>query len=128
MTVKPLSLGATISLSSLSFLLVAFGQPAWSSWAGLVASCCGFAFFFRTLLDIPKKSRRFWLGTAWFAGVQIVQFSWTFSHPFLYIYAVLLFCASTMGMQFGILAIFVQRKLFYHPVRLLFVAAFWTLM
>jgi apolipoprotein N-acyltransferase len=123
-----LPLSSKLLLGLLSFLLVAFGQPAWAGWVGLIASAIGFALFWRILLDVPQRSNRFFYAVGWYASVQIIQLSWFISHPYLYIYGVLLFCAWLMGTQFGILALFIQRSLFQSISNLVGLAAFWTLM
>ncbi|WP_052354850.1 apolipoprotein N-acyltransferase [Candidatus Protochlamydia sp. R18] len=91
-----------------SFLIVAFGQPAWSISLGLLASIGGFACFWRILLTISSKKERFCLAMGWYAAVQMVQLGWFVSHPYFYIYGVLFFCAWLMGAQFGLLALAIQ--------------------
>ena len=110
-----------------SFLLVAFGQPVWSEWLGILASICGFSLFWRALLDIPNVKERFLLSMGWYSGVQFVQLSWFLSHPFYYIYGVALFCAMLMGAQWGILSIWIKPETFrrYSPIFAL--AGLWTL-
>lgn len=112
----------------LSFLLVAFGQPVWGWWTGLIAAFCGYALLFRVLLSLPQKSDRFWVAAGWFAAVQMVQLSWMISHPFHYIYAALFLFTGLMGVQFGLLALFIQPSLFSRITNLLAVAGFWVVM
>ncbi|WP_068467028.1 apolipoprotein N-acyltransferase [Candidatus Protochlamydia phocaeensis] len=109
-----------------SFFIVAFGQPAWVWWLGLIASVGGFACFWRVLLAIPRKRERFCLAMGWYAAVQMVQLSWFASHPYLYIYAVLFFCAWLMGAQFGLLALFIQPAAIKRLPRLLGIASLWV--
>lgn len=116
-----------VILILISFALVAFGQPAWVWWAGLMASAFGYALFWRVLFEIPQPRRRFYLSMAWYAGVQIVQLSWMVSHPFLYIYGVVLFCAIAIGAQFGIISLFIQPKLLKKSFTILIVASLWTI-
>lgn len=94
-----------ILLLLLSFVIVAFGQPAWFSLLGIIASLGGYALFWTVLIQLPSAKQRFWLATFWFAAVQAVQLSWFLSHPFWYIYGVFLFLIVTIGMQFGILGV-----------------------
>lgn len=68
-----------------SFLIVAFGQPVWSGWIGLLAAVGGFACFWRVLLDISNAKERFCMAMGWYAGVQVVQLSWFLSSFFLYL-------------------------------------------
>ncbi len=112
----------------LSFVIVAFGQPLWSGWLGLVAAIGGFACFWRVLLEIPNAKERFCVAMGWYAGVQVVQLSWFFSHPYLYIYGVTLFCAWLMGAQWGLVAIWIKPQTFRHFPRLLALAGLWTLL
>lgn len=111
-----------------SFFIVAFGQPVWSEWLALASACGGFACFLRVLLSIPSKGTRFWMGLAWFAAVQAVQLSWFLSHPYLYIYGVVVFCMLLMGIQWGILAIFITRDSVKRITSLLALAGLWTLL
>lgn len=98
----------SILLFITSFLIVGFGQPAWSSLCGMIAATVGFALFFKFLLSISSPRHRFWIGTLWFAGIQLIQLSWMISHPFLYIYPLYFFLSLAMGLQFGVLSVFVQ--------------------
>ncbi len=115
-------------LIAISFLLIAFGQPAFVGAFGLVGACCGFALFWHALLDIQSWKRKLTIATLWFAAVQCVQLSWALSHPFYYIYAVLLIYSLLFGLQFGITTLFVSKTnlnyLWFAPV----LAAIWTLM
>lgn len=80
-----------------SWLIVAFGQPAWVPPLSLVAAAVGYALFWHAAMG------RFWLGTFWFAAVQLVQLSWMLSHPFLYIVPVYLLLSFFLGLPFGLL-------------------------
>ena len=112
----------------LSFLVVAFGQPAWSNALGLIAAFGGFACFWRVLLSIPDAKKRFCIAMGWYAAVQVVQLSWFVSHPYLYIYGVLLICAWLAGAQWGLLALWIKPQTFHHLSRLLALAGLWTLL
>ena len=120
-------------LSLLAFFLVAFGQPAWLPWNGLLASALGFALFWRVLLAHPLARQRFYLAGLWFCAVQLVQLSWFVSHPYWYIYTIYFFIASALGVQFGLLGLLIRPEKFKHPhfartlVSLLPIAALWTI-
>jgi apolipoprotein N-acyltransferase len=116
------------ALLVLSFVIVAFGQPVWSGGLGLIAAMGGFACFWRILLEIPDARKRFCMAMGWYAGVQVVQLSWFFSHPYLYIYAVTLFCAWLMGAQWGLIALWIKPQTFRHFPRLLALAGVWTVL
>jgi apolipoprotein N-acyltransferase len=112
----------------LSFLIVAFGQPVHSQWLSLLSACIGFALFFSILLKIAEKKHRFYLALIWYAAVQTVQLSWMASHPYAYIYAVIAFCATMMGVQFGLLALLIRPHLFSRWIYVLAAAGLWTIM
>lgn len=115
-------------LAILAWVLVAFGQPSWHWFMGLVASGIGYAFFFRILLSTPKASQRFWLATAWFTAVQITQLSWMISHPYSYIYGVLLILSFLVGLQFGVLGLLIKPKALERLLVLAAIASLWTIM
>lgn len=118
----------SIFLIVISFLIVAFGQPLWGWWLGLIAASVGFALFWRVLLDIPRATTRFWLALAWYGSVQLVQTIWMTSHPFMYIYAILLLLAAGIGAQFGALATLMKPSLFDKKWNLVAFAAAWVLL
>lgn len=113
---------------AISFFLVAFGQPAWIALFGLLAAAIGYGLFWRVLLSLSEGKARFWLGMGWYTAIQIVQLSWFTAHPFLYIYVVLFLLASLMGIQFGLLALFIRPKTIFHLPKLFGLASFWVLM
>lgn len=128
----PLSPSNQWMLAILSFFIVAFGQPAWLPWSGLIAGAIGFALFWRVLLAHESPKVHFYLGTLWFAAVQLVQLSWFISHPFWYIYSVYIFLAVAMGIQFGLLSLLIRKDIFLHSsffktlIGFLPIAALWT--
>lgn len=99
-----------VSLFFISLFIVGFGQPAWNSILPILSSLIGFALFWRILLDIPKASHRFFLSMLWFGMVQTIQLSWMVSHPYAYIYGVLLACALLTGCQFGLIGILIKPR------------------
>lgn len=121
-------------LSLFSLFLVAFGQPAWLPWNGLIAGAVGFALFWRVLLAYPLSWQRFALATAWFTAVQLVQLSWFISHPYWYIYAVYVLLSIGVGVQFGLLALLMRPEKFTSPYLLrslwnfLLIAAAWVIL
>lgn len=111
-----------------SWLIVAFGQPAWFPLFGLVASTVGFAIFWSVIVDINSWKINFFLSSLWFALVQLVQLSWLISHPFLYIYILYLFLSLAFGMQFGALSLFINRPRLSSFRQMLALAGLWVIM
>lgn len=89
-----------------SFLIVAFGHPAWISGAGILASTVGFALFWKAMLQIPSPAKRFFLSMGWFASVQTIQLSWLATTDYMgpLILLVYLFLCAAIGAQFGLLS------------------------
>ena len=117
-----------IVLAVVAFFFVAFGQPAWIWWFGLIASAVGYALILRVIIDFERPKQRFLIGMVWFAATQLVQLSWLVSHPYHYIYPIYFLVSCVIGTQFGLLALFVTRRNFVHLYRLVAIAALWTLM
>lgn len=124
----PLSCAKQWLFAILSFFLVAFGQPAWLPWCGILAAIGGYMLFWRVLLAYSSYQKRFWLAAAWFCAVQLVQYSWFISHPYIYIYAVYFLLCLGLGLQFGIIGLFISPSLMRRIGGLLAVAGLWTLM
>lgn len=110
-----------------SFLIVAFGQPAWIESFGLLAAAMGYALFWNGLLLISKKKSRFWVASLWYAGVQGVQFSWLATPDYMgpFIIPFYLFLILGMGMQFGFISLFVEKSMCWH--KCLAIAGGWVL-
>lgn len=112
----------------ISFFIVAFGQPASLSWLTGIAAIVGYAIFCRVLLDIPQRSKRFWLGSLWFIAIQMVQLSWLLTHPFNYIYLVFAVFCILCGLQWGAFSLFVIPKNVFSLHRVAALAGLWTLL
>lgn len=125
---KPLNLPLQILFSFVSLLVVGFGQPAWNTWISLAAALFGYTFFFRVLLEEQNSKKRFWKATLWFTGVQLIQLSWMLSHPYSYIYFVWILFAFLLGLQFGVIGVFIARPQIDYLRRLVTLAALWCLL
>ncbi len=112
----------------LSFIIVAFGQPARSEVLSLIAATIGFALFWKTLLPISSAKKRFLLGTGWFTAIQLIQLSWFLSHVYSYIYGVWILCSLFMGLQWGILSLWMQPRMFSSLFSLLAFSGCWVLL
>lgn len=109
----------------LSFLIVAFGQPAWVPGLGIFSAAFGYALFWKGMLQLPK--RRFWLAVFWFAGVQGVQLSWMATLDYMgpLIIGVYLFLIFAMGVQFGLISLLVEENLSW--LKSLAIAGIWVM-
>jgi len=108
----------------LSWLIVAFGQPAWSPWLAPLAACIGYAVFWKVAASIPFSKKRFWTACLWFSAVQLVQLSWMSSTDFqgFYILFVYVAIALWLGLQFGVVTLFIDK------IPMAAIAALWTLL
>ncbi len=108
-----------------SFLCITFGQPSSSLVCSLFTAFCALGLFFLQIISLPTK-KRFWAGFCFFASVQAVQLFWFTYHPFLYIWAVWATLCSLMGLQFGLLCLFVTPKNLSSKKAALIIPAVWT--
>src|SRR5262245_45928789 len=104
---KPITLAALIIVS---FLLAAFGQPAWVWQNGVLAGAGAYALFWRALISFQNKRQRFFIAAAWFFAVQAVQLSWALMHPYSYIYFVYIVILTLLAIQFGVLGMFIEER------------------
>lgn len=99
-----------ILLLLLSWFIVSFGQPAWSSFLGEVSSAIGLGIFWSTILLICNAQKRFWICLGWFAAVQAVQLSWLLTHPYNYIYFIYFFLILWISLQFAFIGVWITNE------------------
>ncbi|MFI5334345.1 MAG: apolipoprotein N-acyltransferase [Chlamydiales bacterium] len=116
-------------LFSISYLLVAFGQPCWFGWLSPLSAACGFALFWTGLMQTESRLGRFALASVWFTAVQMIQLSWMTSIEFqgIYILIVYAWLASWLGVQFGLLSLLLPRQGMINGMRMLAIASLWVL-
>lgn len=114
----------------ISWLVVAFGQPAWIPLLGLLASVAGFALFWRMLVTLPTKTQRFFTAMGWFILVQLIQLSWMTSIKYVggVILLVYFFLAFWWGLQFAVLSLFIPKEGTISFIKILFISSLWTLL
>jgi apolipoprotein N-acyltransferase len=110
----------------ISYIIVAFGQPVWSWWGGLIAAMFGYAIFFRVLLCYSKAWHRFFVAGLWFAAIQWTQLFWLTSHPYYYAYLMQMFFSVAIGIQFGFLGMLITPNVLQNTRYLFVIPAFWT--
>lgn len=96
-----------------SFLLIAFGQPAWIPGAGSLAAAFGFALFWKGMLTFSKLSHRFLLSFIWFAAAQGVQLSWLTTMDYMgpLIWLLYLILIGGVGIQFGLISLLINESI-----------------
>ncbi|MDP1835471.1 MAG: apolipoprotein N-acyltransferase [Chlamydiales bacterium] len=124
----PLPRANQIFLIVLSFIVMAFGQPAWVSWLGLISAVCSLALFWRAMLAIPRRLHRFIVATLWYTAVSCVYLSWMLSHHYIYIYAVWMVFSLLVGLQFGLFSLLVTRDRLLRRRFVVAGASIWTLL
>ena len=112
----------------LSFVIVTAAQPDWSRWACVVASCVGYALFWKGMLLSEQKRSRFCLAVLWFAGVEAFHLNWFFADRYVggYIYPFLFLLFVGLGAQFGMISLFI-RKPKMDLLQMLAISGGWTL-
>lgn len=125
--IEPLSKKISILCLLISWGIVSFGQPAWSSATSFLASILGYALIFRVLVGKANWKMRFFIGFIWFAAVQLTQLSWTLSHPYLYIVVPWLLYSLLMGLQFGLISVLADPRKVTEWSRILMICSVWTL-
>lgn len=112
---------------ALSFLLTAFGQPAWVPGFGTLAAIFGFALFWKGLSAVSEPRTRFLIALLWYAAVQGVQLSWLATPEYMgiLIYPFTLFLALGMGLQFAMLSHFVMGPLSW--MKILALSSAWVI-
>ena len=114
----------------LSWALISFGQPHCSAALSIAASLIGFALFWKALISRWKgKKARFWGATLWFSAVQLVQLGWLASPKYqgIYIFFVYVGLAIWLGCQFGLVSLFLPKRLPISWDRILLLTGAWTL-
>lgn len=111
---------------AISLGLTAFAQPAWISGFGILAGAFGYALFWKGMLFFKSSRDRFLLAMVWFACVQGVQLSWMTTLDYMgpLILVLWLFLILSMGVQFGLLSLFIKEPL--KPSKILFMASLWV--
>lgn len=114
----------------ISLIVVGWGQPHISPVLSVISSGVGFALFWGFLFRFQGKRKRFLISMVWFFGVQLIQLSWLASPTYqgTYIYFVYLALSLWLGVQFGVLSLFLPKR---GPVpfkRILGIAGLWVLM
>lgn len=113
-----------------SLLIVAFGQPAYSSLFSILASFCGYALFWKALFDIQKIKIRFLVSMIWYMGVESIHLSWMTSYEYqgYYILGVYLAILLVEGVQFGALNLLMKKADQLSLQRIGLIAALWVWM
>lgn len=113
-----------------SWIIVGFGQPAWSPLLSIVASICGYVFFWRGLEHFSVKRTRFWISIIWFMAVESIHLSWmtAIDYQGYYIYVVYLSILFLEGLQFGVFSRFLKPAKRLSWTRIGFLSGLWVLM
>ncbi len=111
----------------ISYILVTFGQAAYSPFIAKVASVAGFSFLFYELTKHRAK-RRFLFGFCFFFLVQCVELFWFTYHPVVAARSTFLLLSALMGLQFGIVCLFVSKEILTSRFSFLIIPSLWTLL
>ncbi len=114
----------------LSFLIVAFSQPAWIGYLGIVASSLGYFLFWFSIYKVNSTKLKVILSFVWFFFVQAIWLSWLTSTKYqgkliFLVYASLLVW---FAIEFSIVSyIFLKNKKLEFK-KIFLVASIWTVL
>ncbi|MBI5345640.1 MAG: apolipoprotein N-acyltransferase [Chlamydiae bacterium] len=99
-------------LLAISFVIVAFGQKAWSPFLTFFASFIGYALFFKGATDVKFQKKVFYLFFAWYFFVQLFQLSWLTSTKYQgnFILIAYVGMAIFLALQFALSSFFIKKK------------------
>jgi apolipoprotein N-acyltransferase len=113
----------------ISFMIVAFGQPAWSAFLCPLSATIGYALFWTSLSRYDVK-RTLLAACVWFTAVQLIWLSWMTSIEyqglaFLIFYLLISLC---LAIQFALLTFFVMGRQPLTYLRIAGLAGFWVIL
>ena len=111
----------------LSFLIVAFSQPAWSSFLGVFASFLGYGLFWFSIYQIENNKLKFLLSFVWFFCIQSIWLSWMTSTTYQgkLIFIVYFFILILFALQFGIISYVALKNKKITFFKIFLVSAIW---
>jgi len=114
----------------LSFLIVAFSQPAWIGYLGILASSLGYFLFWFSIYRIKSTKLKIALSFVWFFFVQAIWLSWFTSTKYQgkLIFIVYVSLLVWFAIEFSIISyiFFKNKKLEFKKIFLL--ASIWTVL
>lgn len=113
-----------------SWIVVAWGQPARSPLLGVLTSFLGYLLFWEGLFFFDTKKVRFWISVFWFMAVEAIHLSWMISTEYqgFYIYSIYVFVLFAIGLQFGLLSLFLKKGSELTFKRIFLIASLWVWM
>lgn len=117
----------SIAVCLLSYFIITFGQPVYSSFCALLTATIGYALFFSQIIDLPLRARAI-QSFLFFFMVQGVQLFWFTYHPVSAVISAYLLLCFLLALQFGFLAFFVTTKQLSTVRGMLSLPAVWMLL
>jgi apolipoprotein N-acyltransferase len=111
----------------ISLLIVAFAQPDWSVLACILTSCIGYALFWQGVSLCKTATGRFGSAVIWFGTLSVWHLNWLLADRYVgaYIYLFIFLLGAGLGIQFGLITLFVRRPL--HWIQVLGISGGWVL-
>lgn len=112
----------------ISFIIVAFGEPSRVPFLGIVASCIGYAIFWKGMLSFQNRKTRFFLSLTWMLCVTLVHVSWMSSIEFVgpWILGGYFVVGLIVASQFALFSLFVSQQLSWQ--RIFMLGGLWVLL
>lgn len=127
MKIKENKIFLKIILFALSFVIVAFGQPAWIGFLGFLASFSGYLIFWHSIYDLKSGIKKAVLSFTWFFLAQAVQLSWLTCTKYQgeLIYVVYVFLISWFSVEFAFVSYIVLKDQIISFLKIFFAASIW---
>jgi len=113
----------------LSFVIVAFCQPAWFSYLGFFAFL-GYLLFWFSIYDLKSNFKKNALAFIWFFFVQSIQLSWLTSTKYQgnLIFIVYFFLMSWFAIEFAIISYIALKDEMITYTKIFFVSSLWCIL
>lgn len=114
---------------TLSFLIVAFSQPAWIGFLGIFAAFLGYFFFWLSIYQVKNNKLKFLISFIWFFSVQSIWLSWMTSTKYQgrLIFIVYFFILFWFALQFGIISYLALKNKKITFLKIFLVSAVWCI-
>lgn len=115
---------------AVSFVLVAFSQPAWIGQLGFLAAFMGYLLFWYSIYDVKSNFKKAVISFVWYFFVQSIHLSWFTSTKYQgnLIYIVYLFLMTWFALEFALISYIALKDNKLSFVKIFFVSSIWTIL
>jgi apolipoprotein N-acyltransferase len=112
----------------LSYVIVAFSQPAWISCLGFLTAFLGYLLFWFSIYDLSNR-KKIAFSFIWFFFVQSIQLSWLTSTKYQgeLIYVVYVFLMIWFAIEFALISYIALKDQKITYLKIFFIASLWCI-